>query len=120
MTEPTPTTPKPDKLVLTINPNEDLANLVDRLTEAHAAAEASKKAYEDLRTQLLATVTPNMAKPSPEVGSRIPDEFILVGTPVRVSWTQSVRIDSKRLKAELPSVYAGYAKASGGWRVTGL
>ena len=122
MTTPTPEAPKPEKLVLGLNLTPDQTTMLDRLKASHAAVEAAKKQYEECRAQLLAAVTSQMIDEvqAAEGSSRIPDEYVLVGTPVRVSWTTSMRIDSKRLKAELPTVYDGYAKLSGAWRVTGL
>lgn len=118
MTTPKPVSP-PDKLTHVLKPDAHLHNLLGALAAAHTAQEAAVKAYKDARRDLLAAVTTTLV-PTGQGGSRVPDELILEGTPVRVSWITSMRIDSKAIQAELPSVWARYSKPSGAWKVTGL
>lgn len=89
-----------------------------RLQELHAAY-ADAKAEADYANDRLKTITDGikaeLAAASPEARRlelRSPG-----GRALRMTYTESWRVDTKRLKAENPAVYVEYATKSGSWRL---
>ena len=91
----------------------DLASLVDAYAEAKEAEAAAQDRVKDLRDSLLVAYAERVdfpeAGPSPLEGST---HRVIVSTST--AW----RLDSTRLKAEHPELYAAYAKQSQSTRLT--
>lgn len=104
------TAPDTPRMVITPVPGSLLENL---LAQEHAAEAASREAADrlkGLRDQIKAELT--LAHPGVE-------KFDIAGTPHRpakqLNWVGTVRLDTKRLKAEKPHLYVEYAEFGGKW-----
>lgn len=88
-----------------------------RLAQLHAAY-ADAKAANDAAAEQLKAITDaiklELTQAAPEGYTRIgldgPD-----GPPLRLTYAESWRVDSRKLKAEDPETYVRYAKKSGSW-----
>ena len=89
-----------------------LAQLLAAYEPAKAAAEEAKARYEALTLAIKVELT--SAHPQTE-------RIVLSGGPglprLRLAWRDTVRLDSKRLKSELPALYELYAVKSGNWEL---
>lgn len=87
-----------------------------RLEQLHAAYE-SAKAEADGAAERLKAITDGikleLAKAAPE------QPFVELvgpaGVVLQLTWSESWRVDSRKLKAEDPETYVRYAKKSGSW-----
>ncbi|HSV38713.1 MAG TPA: hypothetical protein VLI04_08135 [Nocardioidaceae bacterium] len=114
-------TPVPDGLppVAPTNlPHIVVASTGTRLEQLHASY-ADLKAQADEAAKRLKAVTDGIkaelaaAEPGQErVELRSP-----VGPPLRMSYVESWRFDSKRLKTERPDLYVVYAVKGGSWQL---
>lgn len=87
-----------------------------RLEQLHAAY-ASAKSEAAAAAEALKTVTDAIKL---ELTQAVPDapSIDLVGEglpPLRLTYVESWRVDSRKLKAEDPETYVRYAKKSGSW-----
>lgn len=107
-----PGAPMPEPAPLTVT-----APPASRLEQLHAAY-ADAKAEQDAAAKKLKAITDAIKV---EVTSLDPNErrFEITGAsgapPLRLTYVESWRVDSKRLKAEQPELYVAYAKQSGAW-----
>lgn len=97
-------------------PGTPLLAMLDRLGAAELEEKAAKervKALKDgIKAELTASVNPATGDPFGVYRVTGPDGAT---TPRVLRWTPSVRIDTPKLKAERPEIYAAYSKASGAW-----
>src|SRR5690348_12182910 len=110
--EPAAGTTAPDKPTMVITPLPG-SLLEDLLSQEHAAEAAAKEAADRLkstRDQIKAELT----QAHPGIGL-----FRIAGSPHRpaknLTWVSTVRLNTKRLKAEQPEVYVEYAEFGGNW-----
>lgn len=96
---------------------------------AQAALDEAKKRAEAIRDQIKAVVTARFVRPAPPDPSADPAQFVPAGVPFEryelrapglerpfvLRWQVTHRVDTKRLKAELPDVHRRYAPGVGGW-----
>jgi hypothetical protein len=88
----------------------DLAALVDAYAEAKELEAAASDRVKDLRDSLLVAVA----------GHAEDDVDVLEGTRhnITVSTSSGWRLDSTKLKAEQPEIYAAFAKQTSSTRLT--
>ena len=94
--------------------NERLAQLQAQSPAATAAADAAAKRLKDITDAIKVEMTqaaPGAAKLE-LVGSG--------GPALRLSYVETWRLDSTKLKAEHPETYVRYAKKSGSWTLKAL
>lgn len=88
-----------------------------RLEQLHEAYAGAKAAADEATTRLKAVTDAlkvELTQAAPEGTSRI--ELIgPLGPPLRLTYAETWRLDSRRLKAEDPEMYVRYAKKSGSW-----
>lgn len=91
----------------------------DRIAQLHREYHEAK-AEADAANQRLRAVTD--ALKAELVGTDPQTRLITLTSPgvlpLRLTWVESWRMDTKRLKAEKPDVYVTYAQQSGSWRLT--
>ncbi|GAA5154680.1 hypothetical protein GCM10023340_38650 [Nocardioides marinquilinus] len=112
MTTQAPEQPEPQRL--TVTPDGE-----SRLAQLHALYPDLKAAADDAASKLKAVTDAIKV----ELTQLAPEErrFELAGpadsrTPaLQLTYVESQRVDSRRLKAEQPAVYAAYSKPSGSW-----
>lgn len=104
--------PEKPRLAVTPVPGGLLDDLRARHYAARAALTEAKEREEDLRRQILDTLT----QAHPEIG-----KFDLAGTPhypaMTLAWVDTVRLNAKRLKDEKPLLYVEYAEFGGHWEL---
>lgn len=90
-----------------------LAQLLAAYEPAKAAAEEAKQRYEALTLAIKIELT----TAQPHAG-----RIMLSGAPglprLKLAWRDTVRLDAKRLKNDLPDLYTLYAVQSGNWTLT--
>jgi hypothetical protein len=92
----------------------DLAALVDAYAEAKELEAAASDRVKDLRDALLVAHAENVqAYPHGE-----PEQLVGTRHVITVSTSSGWRLDSTKLKAEHPEVYAAYAKQTSSTRLT--
>lgn len=108
-TQPTPQDAGP----LIVQPDADtrLAQLHAAYSDAKAAADAAEKQLKAITDAIKLELT----QAAPEGTTKV--DLVGNGVPLRLSWTESWRLDSRKLKAEDPETYVRYAKKSGAWRL---
>lgn len=113
-TAPSPPMPEPPPLAVQAKGRSRLEQLHAAYGPAKAAkdeAEKNLKAITDAIKVELTQLDPNQRKfelfSKPDAGVR----------PLRLTYVESWRVDSTRLKAEQPEVYVAFAKQSGSWRL---
>lgn len=110
-TAPSFEAPAPDPALIQIpaDRSERLAQLHAQYADAKAEADAAAKRLKDITDALKAEMT-QAAPGAPRlelVGGH--------GPALRLTYVESWRIDSTKLKAENPETYVRYAKKSGSW-----
>jgi predicted phage-related endonuclease len=104
------TAPDKPRMAITPVPGSVLENL---LAQEHAAEAAQKEAYDRLKG-LRDQVKAELTQAHPDITA-----FDIAGTPHRpaktLNWVNTVRLDTKRLKAEQPRIYVDYAEFGGKW-----
>jgi hypothetical protein len=107
----TDSTPAPDRLARVETPHGS------RLEQLHEAYAGAKAAAEEATTRLKAitdALKVELTQAAPEGASRI--ELVgEAGPRLRLTYSESWRLDSRQLKAEDPETYVRYAKKSGSW-----
>ena len=93
----------------------DLASLVDAYAEAKEAEAAAQDRVKDLRDSLLVAYAETSVEVRAATARRSPASE---DAAITVSTSTAWRLDSTRLKAEHPEVYAAYAKQSSSTRLT--
>lgn len=114
MTAPTPE--QPAQAVVQVNARF----CSDRLQQLHAAYPAAKAAAE-AAAAALKNVTDGIKRELGEVlpeGSQRADLIGADGPRLSLAYVERWTLDTNRLKAENPLVYASYAKQSGSWRLS--
>jgi hypothetical protein len=117
-------------------PNEPLVLLVAAFDEAkreqsaaQAALDAAEERANGIRDQIKAIVTSRFTRPAPPDPRADPATFVPAKVPFEryelrhpalekpfvLRWQVTHRVDTKRLKAELPDIHARYAPGVGGW-----
>lgn len=90
-----------------------------RLEQLHAQY-ATAKAEADRANEVLKAITDaiklEVTQAAPDGEARI-DLHSAHGPALRLSYIESWRLDSKRLKADNPGIYVKYAKKSGAWQL---
>lgn len=106
------TAPEPKRLAVTAAPGSILEDLLAQENAAEAAQKEAADRLKSLRDRIKAELT----QAHPEVG-----KFDIAGTPHRpaktLRWVDTVRLDTRRLKAEQPRVYVQYAEFGGRWEL---
>jgi hypothetical protein len=105
--EPRPRAVQPD-------PTSRLAQLHAAYADAKAAVDAAGdalKAITDAIKVELTSVDPN------ERRFELVPAHGVTAVPLRLTYTESWRLDSTRMKKEDPETYVRYAKKSGSWRL---
>lgn len=89
------------------------SRLEDLLSQEHAAEAASKEAADRLKG-VRDAIKAELTQAHPGV-----ERFDIMGTPHRpakqLTWVNTVRLNTGRLKAEQPLVYVEYAEFGGKW-----
>lgn len=88
-----------------------------RLEQLHAAYADAKAAADDAAAKLKAVtdaIKVELTQAAPE-GERKIELAGQAGPVLRLTYSESWRLDSKRLKAEHPETWVRYAKKSGSW-----
>lgn len=92
--------------------------------EAQAALDEAKEATDALNAKIKAEVTARFTHPQFKPGTaeteQVPFERYELRAPglekpFVLRWQVTHRVDTKRLKAELPDIHAAYAPGVGGW-----
>lgn len=102
----------------TNQPHIVLASQGTRLEQLHASYADLKAAADEADKRLkgvTAAIKAELAAAEPgqeRVELRSP-----VGPPLRMSYVESWRMDTKRIKAERPDIYATFAVKSGSWQL---
>lgn len=97
-----------------------------KLEQLHAAYPEAKAAA-DAANERLKTITDGikveaLTAATPDSGG-VPRRIELrssVGPTLRMTYSETWRFDSTRLKAENPELYVSYAKKSGSWRLAAV
>ncbi len=93
-----------------VAPGSRLEQLYAQYDELERAAKDAETRFETVKDAIKA-----------ELGQAAPDATAIsadcatVGLTLELTYGESWRLDSKRLKAEDPGTYVKYAKASGSW-----
>lgn len=98
---------------------ERLADLHARYADAKANADAANEALDALKSALKAELAQTAALTGGEGATRI-DLIGPDGPALRLTYVESWRIDSRRLKAQDPETWVRYAKQSGSWALKPL
>lgn len=102
--------PEAPAVQVTAPPDSRLEQLQAMYPDLKARADAAAKALKDCIDAIkleLVTAAPNQARIDLVGGAH--------GPPLQLTYAESWRIDSTRLKAENPTMYVAYAKKSGSW-----
>lgn len=102
----------------TPEPDTRLAQLHAAYTDAKAAAEEANARLKSITDALKAELA-GADNGAPE-GTRQYDLVGPDGPPLRLTYVESWRIDTNKLKAQDPETYVRYAKKSGSWRLSTL
>lgn len=93
--------------------NNRLTQLAAQYDAAHAARAAAEKRLKEITDGIKAELT--LAAPgADDVRLDTPD----LAKPLRLSLSYRNSVDTAKLKAELPEVYAAFSKASPVWTLT--
>lgn len=107
-----------DKVVTEQNTVETVVAGAGTRLEQLQAAYVDAKAEADAATAHLKTITDGLkvelSQAAPEGVARI-ELAAGAGPALRLSYSESWRVDARKLKAEDPLTYARYAKKSGSW-----
>lgn len=89
------------------------SRLEDLLSQEHAAEAAAREAAERLKG-VRDAIKAELTQAHPGI-----ERFDIMGTPHRpakqLTWVNTVRLDTRRLKAEQPLLYVEYAEFGGKW-----
>lgn len=89
-----------------------LATYADLKPQADEIAERLKTVTDGIKAELIAA--------SPDGTRRINVTHPVLAVPLRLSYVESWRLDTKRLKTEHPAVYVAYATKGGKWELRGV
>lgn len=113
MTDPRQTAPRPERVLVEPLPNSRLEALLTLLPHAKEAHDAATTRLEEVKEGIAQElgqlpVQPARAFDIPAHPRRLYPAMIRFWVPQR-------RVDSKRLRAELPTIYDQYAVEGGHW-----
>jgi hypothetical protein len=109
------TATKPTPVQATVEPGSRLEDLL--ATYAHLKPQA-----DEIATRLKAVTDAIKA----ELAAAVPGAQTIdvaheaLAAPLRLSYVESWRLDTKRLKAEAPETYVRYAVKGGSWQLRGV
>lgn len=96
-------------------PDTSLHTMLSALDAAELEEKAAKDRVKTLKDGIKAELTAmTNGDGTPHLLYRLSTMLSTV-TPRVLRWTPSTRIDTPKLKAERPDIYAAYSKASGAW-----
>lgn len=102
--------PEPPAALVAAPPNSRLEQLQAMYPDLKARADAAAKAFKDCTDAIkleLTTAAPGQSRVDLAGGAH--------GPALALTYAESWRIDSGRLKAEQPALYVTYAKKGGSW-----
>lgn len=108
-------TPETAPIVVEAAPGTPLANALAQYTELKGRADAAKSALQDCTDLIKAESYQAAEALTPGMRRAVVRDPAGIAPPLALTYSETTRLDSTRLKRDHPDFYATYSKTSGSW-----